>query len=247
MVLVGDNIIMHRALKEAQKAVSSQEWEMCFSQEKRMTGSAFTGDEEFDRLGYKVIRNVCDPKLLITPVPPIKTGQLRYTDTGEEYLANPLEKQVKGSVARYTYPPYKEPYNIVQKNIEKSIGQPLYKTYYYDRFYFPGQDLKLHSDRPPCEISITVHVSTNLKDEFPVYIKTVDGDVSAVNLQSGDGMVYKGCERPHWRLKMPGVKRNKVRKLLGKDELYYHQAFFHYVLANGHRSHHAGDEIHDWL
>ena len=54
-------------------------------------------------------------------------------------------------------------------------------------------------------------------------------------------MIYKGCERPHWRFTMPGVKRDKIRKLLGKEGLYYHQIFFHYVLSNGQRSEYAGD------
>ena len=46
-------------------------------------------------------------------------------------------------------------------------------------------------------------------------------------------MIYKGCERPHWREPMPGniIDRN----------LYYHQIFFHYVLQDGHRAHYAFD------
>ena len=59
-------------------------------------------------------------------------------------------------------------------------------------------------------------------------------------LKVGDGMVYKGCERPHWRDPMPGAKKNK--KLFGKTaDLYYHQIFFHYVLADGQRAHCAWD------
>ena len=42
--------------------------------------------------------------------------------------------------------------------LEKHIGRKLYNTYYYDRFYFPGQKLERHADRDACEISVTVHV-----------------------------------------------------------------------------------------
>jgi len=51
-------------------------------------------------------------------------------------------------------------------------------------------------------------------------------------------MVYKGCERPHWREAMPG----KNKKVFGKKvEPYYHQIFFHYVLQDGQRAHCAWD------
>jgi len=67
-------------------------------------------------------------------------------------------------------------------------------------------------------------------------------------LKPGDGLLYKGCERPHWRDAMPGIPTipNKKKfwnffKKNEQDELYYHQIFFHYVLANGIRSHCAND------
>jgi len=51
-------------------------------------------------------------------------------------------------------------------------------------------------------------------------------------------MVYKGCERPHWRDPMPGLLESKINK---DESLYYHQIFFHYVLQDGIRAHHAWD------
>jgi hypothetical protein len=68
----------------------------------------------------------------------------------------------------------------------------------------------------------------------------VPGEDRKVTLEPGDGMIYKGCERPHWREAMPGANRSK--KLFGKgEELYYHQIFFHYVLQDGQRAHCAFD------
>jgi hypothetical protein len=55
-------------------------------------------------------------------------------------------------------------------------------------------------------------------------------------------MIYKGCERPHWRDPMPAeYKRTWYGKKVEKEELYYHQIFFHYVLADSIRAHFAGD------
>jgi hypothetical protein len=209
-------------------------------QEMKNVGSSPTNDKEFDRIGYRIVRNICDPELLICPVPEVK-GQFTYHGDYNKFSHVPVELQVPGSCARYNYPFFKEAHATVRQNIEKSVGSELYQTYYYDRFYNPGQDLKYHVDRDACEISCTIHISTNLKDGYPILIKTVTGEVIEANLKSGDGLIYKGCERPHWREKMPGVKRNFIRKKLGIEELYYHQIFMHYVLANGRRAHCKGD------
>ena len=141
------------------------------------------------------------------------------------------------------------------------MGRKLYNTYYYDRYYFPGQELTKHSDRDACEISVSIHISTNLPDDqkdWPFKIKTPDtytdkkktailvpGEERALVLNPGDGIIYSGCDRPHWRDAMPGVPLGKKsRKLFGKkqtQEYYYHQIFFHYVLQDGERAHCAWD------
>ena len=231
---------MHPSLINARRLTEEMSFIAIDLQEKKQTGTSPTHDEEFDRLGYKIVRNMCPPDLISTPVPK-ERGQLNYNGDITKFDLLPVEAQVAGSVARYTYPGHYKAYSVVKKNLEKAIGDSVYKTYFYDRFYFPGHDLKYHADRPACEISVTIHCGSNLKDKWPICIKAVDGSVTEADLKPGDGMIYKGCERPHWRLPMPGVKRNRIRKLLGKEEYYYHQIFFHFVLANGRRSEWAGD------
>ena len=167
-----------------------------------------------------------------------------------------IEAQVEGSLSRYTYPKYLKVHSGIRKKLEKIIGRDLYQTYYYDRYYFPGQELSRHADRDACEISVTVHISTNLKEQWPIKIKTPDiyadkekrellslGQIKEVILEPGDGMIYKGCERPHWRDIMPGTLETSLAQLNQKtlDQLYYHQIFFHYVLQDGERAHCAWD------
>ena len=65
------------------------------------------------------------------------------------------------------------------------------------------------------------------------------GEERSVVLQTGDGMIYKGCERPHWRYVMPGTLESSLPT--NNKELYYHQIFFHYVLQDGQRAHCAWD------
>ena len=226
--------------------------------EKINTGTAWTRNVQFDESGYLVIKNICDPRDLYYPVPE-QRGIFHYWGKKlDQYNYTPVENQVEGSLARYWHPQYRSIHSDIKTKLEKELGRKLYNTYYYDRYYFADQELTRHTDRDACEISVTIHVGTNLegKDaDWPIWIKTPDtytdkkktqvlvpGENRSVVLQPGDGMVYKGCERPHWRDPMPNP--NNKKSLFGKKqnkEYYYHQIFFHYVLQDGQRAHCAWD------
>ena len=227
-------------------------------QEKQNTGTAWTRNEKFEKDGYLVVKDLWNPEELYHPVPE-RPGQYTYsTNNPQRYSLDPVEAQVEGSTSRYWHPQYRSIHTGIRLKLEKIIGRKLYNTYYYDRFYFPGQKLKRHADRDACEISVSVHVSTNLEGEdskWPFWIKTPDkyddekirvlvpGENRNVFLEPGDGILYKGCERPHWREPMPTPKRRKRDILLRRPEkqYYYHQIFFHYVLADGERVQCAND------
>ena len=228
-------------------------------QERRNGGTAWTRNEKFDNDGYIVVKDLWDPEELYHPLPEIK-GQLNYWDNNPEHFRySQVEHQVEGSLARYSHPQYLKIHSGVRKKLEKIIGRKLYNTYYYDRYYFSGQELIKHADRDACEISVSIHISTNLPDnlkDWPFKIKTPDtytddtkttvlvpGEERSLVLNAGDGLLYKGCERPHWRDAMPTPPKKK--KLFGKEEdieYYYHQIFFHYVLQDGERAHCAWDQ-----
>ena len=217
-------------------------------------GTSWTRNEFFDTNGYLIIKNLCDPEKLFHPVPK-ERGLFNWKGSNEldKFTYEEVEIQVNGSVARYWHPQYRKIHSEIRLVLEQVIGRKLYNTYYYDRFYFPGQPLIKHTDRPACEISVTIHIGTNIKESWPIWIKTPDtfedntmktliasGENRSVHLEAGDGMIYKGCERPHWRDPMPGLLESKINK---DESLYYHQIFFHYVLQDGTRAHHAWDML----
>ena len=215
-------------------------------------GTSWTRNEFFDTNGYLVVKNLYDPKKLLHSVPKERgVFNWRGSDKLDKFTYEEIETQVSGSVARYWHPQYRKIHSEIRLGLEQVIGRKLYNTYYYDRFYFPGQPLIKHTDRPACEISVTIHIGTNIKESWPIWIKTPDtfedntmktliasGENRSVHLEAGDGMVYKGCERPHWRDPMPGLLESNINK---DESLYYHQIFFHYVLQDGIRAHHAWD------
>ena len=239
------------AEKMTEQSLLSQEW--------RNSGTTWTRNDEFDRDGYYIVKNLWNPEELYYPLPP-ERGQLTWWGNNLDQFntTSEVESQVEGSLARYNHPQYRKIHSGIRLKLEKILGRKLYNTYYYDRYYFPGQELTRHADRDACEISVTLHISTNLEEEWPIWIKTPDvyknkdkrelltvGENRSVSLQAGDGMIYKGCERPHWRDRMPGTLQTQLALFNNSSisPLYYHQIFFHYVLQDGERAHCAWDMV----
>lgn len=99
------------------------------------------------------------------------------------------------------------------KLMEKETGLNLNPTYAYARVYTYLAVLNKHTDRPACEVSVTVMVGSSGED-WPIYI-----DGNKINLQPGDAAIYLGCELEHWREEFKGD--------------WHTQFFLHYVDKNG--------------
>jgi hypothetical protein len=98
--------------------------------------------------------------------------------------------------------------------VERETNLELYPTYIYGRIYQPGEILHEHTDRESCEISMTVTLGYDSHYNWP--IKMYD---NSIEIEVGDGVIYKGTEVPHSR-----------EKFLGN---WHCQIFLHYVNKNG--------------
>jgi hypothetical protein len=203
-----------------------------------------SGLEFFNKYGYLVIRGIYDHTNFVES-PSQDTGRYDYFGSTEKFIYFEEEDQVTGSLARYNHPKFKDAHNQIKLKLQKILGEELYKTYYYDRFYFANQRLTRHTDRESCEISFTFQISSNCKKNWPIFFTTPQGDERYVTLENGDGILYKGCDIEHWREPLQSrhnfLKRFGRKLLLKKDDTYHHQVFFHYVRANGDKCHFAGD------
>ena len=122
-------------------------------------------------------------------------------------------------------------------NFEIASGKKLYPTYAFARLYAPGEELKVHTDRPACEISATLTLGFE-GNPWPIYmgdyaepnqgrkVVAYQGEEkwlineSEIKMEVGDAVLYKGYEKPHWR--------NSY-----KEGKWQAQVFLHYVDANG--------------
>jgi hypothetical protein len=194
----------------------------------------------FKKYGYLIIKNLWNPKELYATVPK-ERGQINYYGSVDKFHHDPEERQVNGSLARYSHPQYKEIHSKIRLILQDILGEELYNTYYYDRFYFKGQRLVRHKDRDACEVSVSVQISSNANQPWPFCLQTLEGKEIAANLQDGWGLLYMGCEVEHWRDPLES-RYSKLGRLTNKvlrkdDDTYWHQIFFHYVRANGSRAH----------
>lgn len=122
-------------------------------------------------------------------------------------------------------------------HFEQASGLKLLPTYAYARLYAPGETLKIHRDRPACEVSATVTLGFD-GNGWPIYMgtpsvketeygrlnhldKTVYADnVGKIEMDVGDAVLYRGCELYHWRDEYT-------------EGSWQAQVFLHYVDANG--------------
>lgn len=115
----------------------------------------------------------------------------------------------------------------VWPRIESIVGEELLPTYSYARLYSNGDELKIHTDRPACEISATIQLGRSHHYSWPIYMGGQRFD-----LAEGDAVIYKGCEIEHYR---------KICD--GPDNYYSGQVFIHFVRKNGEFAGHSKDVI----
>ncbi len=159
--------------------------------------------------------------------PPWERGRFAYSKFG--VVDYSVDEQIDGALARWGHPKFKRTFIKIKKIVEEVLGEKIYPTYYYDRFYFKGCQLEKHVDRGACEISISMHISTNATYDWPLYFQ-VNDKVIPVTPKAGEAVLYKGIEFEHWRDPLEGDRNT-----------YFHQIFFHYVRANGNYIEHAYD------
>lgn len=193
--------------------------------------------ETFNKAGFVLVPNMIENVQQYRSCVPKQTGLVVYDRVTGEYLYDVEEPQVPGSFARTSFPQYQQLYYEIKKKVEDILELKLYPTYYFDRFYFAGQELKRHTDRPACEISVSLQINTNAKEPWDLWFTNYSGKNGSVSMNNGDACIYKGTDLPHWRLPLK-TKYNKYQQWFRKirkvdDDTYHHQLFLHYVDANG--------------
>lgn len=112
--------------------------------------------------------------------------------------------------------------------LEDLLGEELLPTYWFSTTYHKGGWMNCHTDRPSCEVSVTMNICGDAP--WPIKLKDKTGkNISAVT-PVGHGVAYLGTEVEHWR-----------SPLRTHDNDRFMQLFLHFVRKNGQYADYAFD------
>ena len=113
--------------------------------------------------------------------------------------------------------------------LENMVGEELLPTYWFSTTYHNGGWMNCHTDRPSCEVSITMNICGDAP--WPIKIKGLDGKNKAVVTPPGHGVAYLGTKVEHWRSPLRTHKNDRFMQL-----------FLHFVRKNGEYADYAFDK-----
>jgi hypothetical protein len=116
----------------------------------------------------------------------------------------------------------------IQPILENIIGEELIPTYWFSTTYHNRGWMNCHTDRPSCEVSITMNVCGDAA--WPIKLKDLEGNKQSVVTPPGDGVAYLGTQVEHWR-----------SPLRTHDKDRFMQLFLHFVRKNGQYADYAYD------
>lgn len=119
------------------------------------------------------------------------------------------------------------------QSISNIINKKLIPTYSYYRLYVEGNELVKHVDRKSCKISSTLCLGYDVSNvdqqmynnyNWAMWAKGFTGEETAINLQPGDMIIYKGDQIEHWREKFLGLNHSQL--FLHYNESHDHNNLF---------------------
>ena len=160
----------------------------------------------FQKYGYLHVEKIIDTKKLFN-----------ITVKHSNNHPGVFDEQSPNSQAYYGEPVELKKLHVqLLPKLETLTGLKLFKTYFYWRMYYDGAILEPHTDRPACEISGTLFLGG---DDWDIFIEDKNGNPIRVKQEAGDILLYKGCERKHWREPFKGKQHAQI--------------FLHYVDQKG--------------
>lgn len=167
--------------------------------------------DDYERDGYLVVRQAVHPQLV--------AHLARYAEVQRDAGRFSLDTQVPGALRRYGDPAFDSLLVSLGDEYASRTSIQLIPTYSFVRLYRRGQSLAAHRDRKECEHSATVHIASPGTTGWPIHVKDRSGRPTAIDLEPGDSVIYRGAELMHWREPAPTD--------------WYLQVFLHYVDASG--------------
>lgn len=166
---------------------------------------------DFETAGYAVLVGLIDP----AERDALRAHAVEMASRATAFREDP---QVPNTPSAYADPEMESLLGTLRPKIEAATGRALYPTYSYYRVYKRGDELKKHTDRESCEVSVSLCLGYVAPTSWPLFVES-GGAPKRVVLEAGDALLYKGIVLPHWREPFDGEQAVQV--------------FLHYVDKKG--------------
>jgi len=143
--------------------------------------------EDFEKNGFVVVNDLIDP-----------ASYYQYIKQIEKMGLGASDEQVKGATIFYKAFLFEKLLEHLLPVVETNCGHKLYKTYSYARIYHMGEELKVHTDREACEITVSIALGYE-GAIWPFCLFDKDNKAQSLLLQPGAGIIFRGKDLPHWR------------------------------------------------
>lgn len=185
----------------------------------------------FQKNGFVTLKNLLRPEIIQLLQMQFKlmeqtTYHLNDIDINDKHrFSDPL---VGHSFTFYNAHCFEALLPLLQEKVEQVVEKKLYPTYSYGRIMYAGASMPKHTDRESCEFSISLCISEDKANPYPLWIEDFSGQPHSLHLTPGDMVLYKGRELHHWR-----------DVYQGQEQM---QTFLHYVDVDGPYAHQKFDK-----
>jgi alkylated DNA repair dioxygenase AlkB len=153
----------------------------------------------FQQEKYVVLRGLVREPLLSS----LHRYGLKRSERPTEWEKINLDADAPHTPASYADPMMDMLLANLTPQMEQATGLRLYPTFSFYRVYQRGDRLARHTDRPACEIALSVNLGYRGEHPWPIWVEGAGGAASIL-LEPGDAVLYRGMECPHWRDPLEG-------------------------------------------
>jgi hypothetical protein len=168
---------------------------------------------DYQKDGYATIRGLIPPEVAANLLKQLQIDLAAAGKSFETFVqTQPLSKQPTIEIPGHFYRPLTTFLWGLTPIIGELTGADVLPSYDYFRIYQQNDVCRVHSDRPSCEhsVSLTLAYSDNIpwplevgtvrvSEEGPAYEDFGDEPYSAVAMEPGDAVLYRGIDLRHGR------------------------------------------------
>ena len=161
---------------------------------------------QFEREGFSVLENLLPAEHVE------ELGRYFHALAAEGFLSSSADRGSLRFIS-HNHPVANFWHDQLNERVSQLVGRRTKPSYSFASLYIAGGDLFWHTDRPPCEYTITLLLDYTPLDAagrspWALKVKARDGTVHSLHQRVGEALIFRGRELPHGREVLPEGHRS---------------------------------------